>query len=141
MFNLICNKKGFTLIEVLIAMTILIIGILSVMTLFPQGYILGGKSDSLGRAAALLREELETQEVRIMNSCNPVTLGTSSKNIYSSGQGSGTTGDVRYTVQTTIALAGTNVWRVNVRVAGQSGSPNITESLIITRQSYFKQGC
>lgn len=121
-------------------MTLLIIGIFSVMTLFPQGYILGTRSDVMGRAAALLREELETQELRIMNSCNNVTTGTSSKQVYSSGESSGQTGDVRYTVQTTIT-AGTNIWTVNVRVIGPDNKPNITESLFITRQLYYKHGC
>ena len=122
-------------------MMLLIIGIMSVMTLFHQGYLLGTKSDSIGRAAVLLREELETQEARIMNPCNTVTAGTSSKNVYSSGQGSAQTGDIRYTVQTTITSVGTNVWRVNVSVAGAGGAPNIRESIIVTRQLYFIQGC
>lgn len=122
-------------------MALLIIGIFSVMTLFPQGYILGGKSDTLSRAATLLREELETQELRIMNSCNPVTPGTTVTNVYTSGQGIGETGDISYTVQTTIDPVGNNIWRVNVRVTGQGGKPNITESLIITRQLYFAHGC
>jgi hypothetical protein len=122
-------------------MTLLIIGIMSVMTLFPQGYLLGTKSDSIGRAAVLLREELETQEISIMNPCNTVTAGTTSKNVYSSGEGSAQTGDVSYTVQTTITSVGTNVWRVNVNVAGAGGTPNIRESIIVTRQLYFIQGC
>lgn len=122
-------------------MTLLIIGILSLMTLFPQGYMLGTKSDKFGRAAVLLREEFETRELQIMNSCNPVDLGTTEKVVYSSGEGGAQTGDISYTVRTTISAFGANAWRVNVTVTGQGGSPNITESLIVTRQLYYKQGC
>lgn len=142
MFNMISNKKGLSLVEVMIAVMLTFIGIMALMSLFPQGYILGTRSDQLGRAAAILREELETQELRIMNPCTtPIPIGTTTKSVRTSGHASSEPGDATFTVQTTISSAGANIWRVNIRVTGTDNKPSITESLIVTRQEYFRHGC
>lgn len=138
-----------SLIEVMIAVILTMIGVLSVVSLQPSGYILATRSDQLGKAAAILREELETQEAWIMNSCNTVATGTSTKTVYSSGPSSAGTGDAPYSVQTTITditSTGTNIWRVNVRVTnvrvtGPGTNTVINESLVVTRQDYHRQGC
>ncbi|MCX8030339.1 MAG: hypothetical protein N3A59_02005 [Thermodesulfovibrionales bacterium] len=111
------------------------------MSLFPQGYILGSKSDLIARAATLLREELEMQELQIMNSCNNINTSTNSRSVYLSGQGTAQTGDISFIVQTNITNIGVNIWRVNVRVIGPNNYPNITESLVVTRQLYYRHGC
>lgn len=128
-----------SLVEVMIAIVLLTIGLLAVISLQPAGYILSARSDQLGRAAAILREELETQEARIMNSCNAVATGTTTEPVvYSSGSSSPETGDVPYSVVTNITSTGTNIWRVRVTVTGTNST--ITESLIVTRQEYHRQG-
>lgn len=141
------NSQGMTLIEAMIAVIITLIGILSLMSLFPQGYYLSAQSDKMSRAAALLREELEIQEAWMMNECNVISTGNFEKTVYSSG-GSYTSGvgDVAYRVLTNIAvLPDGNGWRVRVEVhdAAEANLNKyiIRESLIITRQEYHQHGC
>lgn len=141
MFNLICNKNGLSMIEVLIALFLTMIGIMALISMQPQGWLLAGRSDYLGRAAGLLHEELETKEALIMNPCNTVTEGTFSKTLFVGGTGGA--GDVRYTVQTTVTTIGTNVWRLAIRVTWTGNAVGIRESIIVTRQEYFRSpaGC
>lgn len=143
MFSLICNKKGLSMIEVLIALFLTMIGVMALLSMQPQGWLLSGKSDYLGRAAEILHEELETKEALIMNPCNTVTEGTFNKNVFISGTGGAGAGDVTYTVQTTVSSIGVNVWRLTIRVTWPGNNAGIRESIIVTRQEYFRfpTGC
>jgi Tfp pilus assembly protein PilV len=129
------------MIEVLIALFLTMIGVMALITMLPQGWLFAGRSDVLGRAAEILHEEFETNEVFIMNACNPVTAGTTSRTVFASGQGAAQQGDLRFTVQTTITSIGTNVWRVTAVVTWPGNNTGIRDSLVVTRQEYFKQGC
>ncbi len=148
MFNSLCSKKGLTLVEVMIALMLTMIGVLAVISMQPQAWILTGKSDYLGRAAGILHQELEAVEGRIMNPCNPNPCSganplTTSATVRASGQGTAQPGDVDFTVQTTITDNGNNTWRVSVTVTWPGTSPGISESLVVTRQEHFRfpQGC
>ncbi len=144
MFSLICNKKGLSMIEVLIALFLTMIGVMALISMQPQGWLLSGRSDYLGRAAEVLHKELETKEALIMNPCNTVTEGTFNKNIFASGTGGVGTGDAPYAVQTTIALVGANTWRLTIRVTWPGNNVvGIRENVIVTRQEYFRSpaGC
>jgi hypothetical protein len=142
MFNSILNKRGISLIEVMIAFSLTSVGVLGLISMQPQAWRLSAKSDFLGRAGEILHEELETNEVLIMNPCNAVPL-TSSKNVFASGQGPAQAGDVTFTVQTTIRDNGNNTWTVAVRVTWPGNNTGISESLVVTRQEHFRfpQGC
>jgi hypothetical protein len=76
-----------------------------------------------------------------MNACNSVTAGTTSRTVFASGQGAAQQGDLRFTVQTTITSIGTDVWRVTAVVTWPGNNTGIRDSLVVTRQEYFKQGC
>lgn len=140
MSNTHCNNKGLTLIEVLIAMVILAIGIVSTLSVFPQGAKLSVKSDYTNRAAVILREELENNEMLIMNCCNALPSG-GSRTVYSSGGTSAAPGDISYTVNTTITSVGTDLWRVTVQVSWATNT--LSDSLIVGLQSPFcyPKGC
>lgn len=142
MFNSILNKRGISLIEVMIAFSLTSVGVLGLISMQPQAWRLSAKSDFLGRAGEILHEELEMNEVLIMNPCNAVPL-TSSKNVFASGQGAAQAGDVTFTVQTTIRDNGNNTWTVAVRVTWPGNNTGISESLVVTRQEHFRfpQGC
>jgi len=129
------------MIEVLIALFLTMIGVMALISMQPQGWLLAGRSDYIGRAAELLHEELETKEALIMNPCNTVSEGTFNKNI--SVGGTGGAGDVTFSVQTTVTSIGANTWRLTIRVTWAGNITGIRESVVVTRQEYFRSpvGC
>jgi hypothetical protein len=142
MFNLLCAKKGITMIEVMVSLILITVGILSLLTLLPSGIRLSGTSDLLGRAAGILQAELNMNEILIMNENNtvtPIALGAAPKTVYGSGKGSPQAGDISYTVQTQRSSLPGGQWLVQVRVTWPGNANGIAESLIVTRQKYFAQ--
>ena len=113
MWNLRFGRKGITLIEVLISITLISVGVLGLLTLLPSGWRLSFTSDSLGRAAGILQSELEANEIVIMNENNVVDLEVSDKKVYGSGKETSQRGDIAYTVRTQRADLGGS-WRVRV---------------------------
>jgi hypothetical protein len=138
----LCNNRGITLIESVIAILLVSIGLIGLMSMQPSSWRASTRADYLGRAAMTLGRELTSQELSIMNCCNTVSLGTVTQVVNASGQGTAQSGDVSFTIQTTIASIGTNVWQVTVRVSWPPlNATGITESIIVTRQESFRFGC
>lgn len=143
MSNLPCNNRGFTLVEVVIAMFLTVVAVLALFSLQPTAWKTAARSDYLGRASGILYETLVTQEAWIMNPCNAVAEGTTGPTaVFASGQANAQPGDAQFNVTTTITSIGTNIWRVTVRVAW-TGHTGISESLVVTRQQGFRfpAGC
>ena len=141
MSSLPCNNRGFTLVEVVIAMFLTVVAVLGIFALVSPAWKTAARSDYLGRAAGILHETLTTQEALIMNPCCSVTEGpTGPTAVFASGQTTAQPGDVQFNVTTTITNLATNVWRVTVRVAWP-GHTGISESLVVTRQAGFRSGC
>ena len=143
MSHLRCNNRGFTLVEVVIAMFVTVVAVLSILALVSPAWRTAAKADYLGRASGILYETLMTQEAWIMNPCNTVTAGTTGPTVvFPSGQAAAQSGDVPFTVTTTITSIGTDLWRVNVLVAW-TGHPGISETMVVTRQEGFRTpgGC
>jgi len=136
MSNSICNKKGLSLVEVLISLFLVSIGVLSLLSLQPSAWNLTGRSDFLGRAGGILHKELETNEVLLMNP-NATAPVTNTRNVFVSGQGTAQPGDMSFTVQTTIQDNLNNSWTVRVRVSWP-GNAGISESVFVTRQEPFR---
>lgn len=143
MWNLPRNDRGISLVEVVVAMFLLTVAIMAILSLQPSAWQTAGRSDFMGRAAEILYKELETNESYIMNPCNPVTVGTTSRTVYPSGLTAAATGDVAYTVSTTIASVGTNVWTVEAGVSWAGHAAPITARITVTRQDRFRfpAGC
>jgi len=138
----LCNKRGVTLIESVIAILLVSIGLIGLMSMQPSAWRASARADYLGRAAMMLGRELTSQELSIMNPCNRVSLGTVTRVVNASGQGTAQSGDVSFTVQTTTASLGANVWQVTVRVSWPPlNATGITESIVVTRQENFRFGC
>jgi len=144
MFSSICSNKGISIIEVTISLFLLCIGILGLISLQPSGWRLSGKSDFLGRGAGLLHKELETCELMIMNPSNPNPCAasnpvTTTRTVYSSGQSSAYPGDASFAVQTTTRDLGDGSWRITVTVTPPGNGVGISDSLVVTRQEFFRQ--
>jgi Tfp pilus assembly protein PilV len=141
MSRLRCNNRGFTLVEVLIAIFITVVAVLGILALISPAWRTAAKSDYLGRASGILYETLMTQEALLLNPCNAVPAG-GTNTVFASGQTTAQPGDAQFTVTTEITLIGTNAWRVSVLVAwpGHSG---ISDSLVVTGQEGFRfpAGC
>jgi Tfp pilus assembly protein PilV len=138
MFCSMGNKKGITLIEVVVAELMLMIGVLGLLSLMPSAWRLSGQSDYLGRAAGILQRQLQAVEVEIMNPVIGVTPGTTTANVYSSGDSLGREGDVPFTLQTTRTALGANTWTLLVRVTWPTNPRGISESLIVSKQEYYR---
>jgi hypothetical protein len=150
MSRLIFNNRGLSLVEVVIAIFLVTIGVVTILSMQPSAWRAVGKSDYLGRGAGILHRELEMREAWIMNPCNIVPLGNRPQQIISvSGLGGAIQGDAAYTVDTTITpVAGsTNSWTVSVTVTWADqllrGYRNLNESLVVSQQDIFRfpTGC
>ncbi len=144
MSSTICNNRGATLIESVIAVLLVSIGLIALLSMQPSAWQASARSDYMGRAAMTLSRELTSQELSIMNPCNAVSLGTVTQVVNASGQGTAQQGDISLTVQTTTASVGTNVWQVTVRVSWPPlNATGIAESIVVTRQESFRfpAGC
>ncbi len=81
MIRFMANQKGITLIEVVVAELMLMIGVLGLLSLMPSAWRLSGQSDYLGRAAGILQRQLQAAEVAIMNPVLAVTPGTITEDV------------------------------------------------------------
>jgi Tfp pilus assembly protein PilV len=138
----ICNKKGITLIEVLVSALLISVGVLALLTMLPSGWRLTGTSDLLGRAAAILQGEMERNEILIMNQNNAVAQtppgAPETRTVYGSGGTTAQRGDIPYFVQTERVDLGPT-WRVRVQVTWPGNAAGIRESLLVSRQRTFAQ--
>jgi Tfp pilus assembly protein PilV len=140
MLRIICNRRGITLIEVVITMFMTAVGIMALISMQPTSWNAAGRSDFMGRAAGILQSELERNEIWIMNPVNTVATGTTVQTVNASGQATGQTGDMPFTITTTISPFGlsTNAWTVNTRVSWPGNSLGVAETLIVSRQDNFR---
>jgi Tfp pilus assembly protein PilV len=143
MSSSLCDNRGITLIESVIAILIVSIGLMGLLSMQPSAWRTTTRTDYLGRAAMMLSKELTNQELSLMNPCNTVTTGVASPRVVNtSDQGTVQSGDIAFTIQTTTTSVGTNVWRVTVRVSWPPlNTTGIKESIVVTRQANFRFGC
>ena len=154
--SLFNNKRGFTLVEGLIAIFLVSVSMMALLSTLSPAWRLSSKSDYLGRAAGIMYRELDAWELYIMNPCNGMAaqttnwdsfkpLGTASWTVNSSLLAA-QHGDAAYTVTTVITdispvIPGT-VWQVRVTVTWPPlNSAGVTETVIVTQQEPFKFGC
>jgi Tfp pilus assembly protein PilV len=147
MLRSLCNKTGVGLIEVLIAIFLTTTGIMALLSLQPQGWKTMAKADYLGRASGILYKTLENYQTIIMNPCCAITTGAKPVvYVKVSGQSATISGDIQYTVNTTIAQDGASAsaFVVTVTVTWPPiNATGIKESLTVARQELFRfpTGC
>jgi hypothetical protein len=63
------------------------------------------------------------------------------RNVYASSQATAQSGDVPFTVDTTVLPLGTatNAWTVTIRVTWPGNTRGVQETAIVSRQEYFRQ--
>ncbi len=130
------NKRGISLVEVMIAIFLTTFGILALLSMQPMSWKTAMQSDLMGKAAEILQKELESNEMFIMNSNNTITTGTTTKTVYASGQTTLQTDDTAFSVQTKIVNNGDGSWTVAVAVTGPDNK-TISDSIIATRQQAY----
>jgi Tfp pilus assembly protein PilV len=142
MSSSLCDNRGITLIESVIAILIVSIGLMGLLSMQPSAWRTTARTDYLGRAAMILSKELTDQELRLMNPCNPVTTDAgSTKIVNTSYMDTAQQGDIRFTVLTSTTAIGTNIWRVTVQVTWPPlNATGIRESIVVTRQENFRYG-
>jgi prepilin-type N-terminal cleavage/methylation domain-containing protein len=154
--SLFINKRGFTLVEGLIAILLVSVSMMALLSTLSPAWRLSSKSDYLGRAAGIMYRELDAWELYIMNPCNGVAAQTNNWDSFKpGGTASWTvnssllaaqTGDAAYTVRTVITdispVTPGTVWQVRVTVTWPPlNNTGVTETVIVTRQEPFKFGC
>lgn len=151
MSRLPCYNRGFTLVEVVIAMFLTVVAVLGIFALVSPAWRTAARSDYLGRASGILYQTLMTQEARIMNPCCGITdaevdaeVTTGPNPVFASGGTTAQPGDAQFNVTTTIRCISTvpDTWRVTVQVSWPPlNTTGISESLVVTRQEGFRFGC
>ena len=114
---------------------------MALLSMQPMAWKASAKSDYMGRAAGILYQELQRQEVYIMNPKNTVTVGEQKDEpVSTSGGGTTLPGDATFLVTTKVENVTTVSWRVTVTVKWTGNGKGITESIIVMRQDSFKRG-
>jgi Tfp pilus assembly protein PilV len=136
---MILNNKGLSIVESLIAVLLTAVAIVALMPMQDNAIKVMSRSDYMGRASGIMLSELESQANVIMNTATNPTVGTVTKTVYASSNGSTSditgSGDAAFTVTTKISTnaAGTNSWIVNVRVIWKGNTTGIASSIIASR--------
>lgn len=142
MLRIIKNHRGISIIEMMVAVVITMIGVLSIFMLQSSSWKTVAKSDYLGRASQILANELQRQESLICNRHYFVEIGTKTFSVKASDPdadgvaAAAISGDAVYTMSIKTENIGTEIWRVTVTVSWPPLNPQgITENLVITRQA------
>lgn len=134
----ILNNKGISLVEVMIAMFLTTIAVISILPMQNMSLRTASRSDYLGRAAGIMQAELEARENQIMIGIIPAS--TINQAIKVSGVTGSIDGDATFNIVTTTSTnpLAANSWLVNVRVTWTGGPANgINSGIIVTMQSRF----
>lgn len=144
MLRIIRNHRGISIIEMMVAVVITMIGVLSIFMLQSSSWKTVAKSDYLGRAAEILASELQREEVLILNPHwfvsitppNPPCVPVRASDPDADGSpGAAIDGDAQYCIMTRREAAGIEAWRVTVTVRWPPlNNIGITETMVMTRQ-------
>jgi len=132
------------MLEVLIAIVLTSLGVLSLLALQPTGWKSMAKADYVGRAAEVLYNRMQFYEARIANPCNPVTPGAQPvTTARTSGGTAAIRGDVTYTINATITQIDSQSYSVWVNVTWPGNTKGLTETMTVVRQGVYRfpAGC
>jgi len=140
--GILYSNCGISIVEMMVAIVITMIGVLSIFTLQSSSWKTVAKSDYLGRASQILANEMQRQESLICNPHYLVEVWTKTFKVKTSDPdadgvaGASTSGDADYTITIKRESIGTDIWRVTINVSWPPlNSTGITENMVITRQA------
>ena len=140
MLNSTLNNRGYTLVEVMIALFITMVAVMGIFALVSPAWRTTSLSDMMGRAANVLHDRLQREELWIMNANNDVVTGPPvNETVYARGDSAAhpSSGDMAFNISTTTTQIATNTWQVNVRVTWPGNDVGISESLLVNRQDDY----
>ena len=143
MLRLICNKKGMSMTEVLIAIVLTAIGLVTLSSLQDSGWKQMAHSDYVGRASGILYNTLEQRQAIISNPSCSIPAGQTLY-IKTSGGSTAIRGDVTYTVTITTPVqinSNPESYSFTVTVTWTGNTKGISESMEVSRQDIYKSGC
>lgn len=134
------------MVEVLIAIMLISVGLITLASLQDTGWRSMAKSDYVGRAAGILHDTLEEYYVTIANPNSSVSVGDQEwdeltyKTVTTSGSSTPIRGDMEYTVKATITQtnADPQTFLVTVNVTWSGNSKGISESVEVSRQDIYQ---
>ena len=137
-----CNR-GFSLIEAMIAMFVTMLGVMAIFSLVAPAWRTATQSDEMGRAAHILYDQLQREEINLINPCNTDTAGVRPPVIvYASGETNPREkGDVPFSVSTTVTKINALTGRFRVTVSWNNGRRSVTDEITVTQQGTFRFGC
>ncbi len=134
------------MVEVLIAIMLISVGLITLASLQDTGWRSMAKADYVGRAAGILHNTLERYYVDIANPNNPVSVGDQEwneltyKTVTTSGSSTPIRGDVEYTIRVVITQtnADPEAFLVTVNVTWTGSPRGISESVEVSRQETYR---
>jgi prepilin-type N-terminal cleavage/methylation domain-containing protein len=125
------KHAGVTLIEVMVALAITSVSVIGLMSLQPQSLNMMARADFTGRAAGILHSELEQAELLILNPAfDAASIDQNDRSVAS--------GNLTYTVKTTVVFLGSLFYKVTVNVKWPGNEAGITGCRRVTRQEGFR---
>jgi len=128
------------MIEVLIAIVLTTIGLVTLSSLQDSGWKSMAHSDYVGRASGILYNTLEQYQAKIANPSCPVPAGQTF-DIKTSGGSTAIQGDITYTVVVTTPVlinANPESYSFTVTVTWTGNTNGISESMEVSRQDIYK---
>ncbi len=145
MLRIICDKKGVSILEVLIAIVLTSLGVLSLLALQPTGWRSMAKADYVGRAAEILYNRMQFYEATIANPCNAVTTGAQNVTTVTTSGGAAIRGDITYSLSANITLidADPQTYSIWLNVTWPGNTKGLTETMTVVRQGIYRfpAGC
>ncbi len=128
------------MIEVLIAIVLTSLGILSLLALQPTGWKSMAKADYVGRAVEILYNRMQFYEATIANPCNAVTTGAQNVTTVTTSGVTAIRGDITYTINATITEIDSDpqAFSVWLNVTWPGNTKGITETMTVVRQGIYR---
>lgn len=130
--NLLTDKKGFSMLEVLIAIVILSIAIMGLATLQSRGIRGNDLGNRTSQAVALAQDRLED----LINTSRTQTISGGSESGIDETGGAGGVFSRNWTVQTGVPVTSADTIGITIGWNDITGSHNVTLNGVITSDGY-----
>jgi Tfp pilus assembly protein PilV len=130
MFKTICNKKGISIVEAIVAVFITSVAIVSIAAMQPVALRTGASADYLGRAVAIAQAEAARREAVIMTTGAVIPADSNNAPL--------TVQNVTYLITTVttpqVGATGQQFWLLSVHVMWPGTVNGVTHNRVITQQ-------